>query len=146
MTPFPSTQPPRSPSVAGVMTTTALLAALLLVSGCAFPRKDLASMPDPSVIQVVQTADGKWVAVPPDCTPLQQPSRYDNFNNRRMSVAFGCATYSNLAGSVARPTDLVAPRSYSGMHADSAGLAVQRYRVNEVEALRETQTTSVAGD
>ena len=123
-----------------------LAGALLLTSGCAFPRKDMVGVPDPSVIRLALGADGAVTAQGPDCAPLQQNSQYHSINDARMSVAFGCATYTNLANSLARPADLVQPREYSGTHADASSLAVQRYRQNDVEPLRGTQSTTLAGE
>lgn len=117
----------------------------LLLSGCAFPRKDFSSVPDPNVIRVTQH-NGQWRAQAPDCTPLLQPSQYNSYGNLRMSIAFGCATYSNLAASVARPSDLVQPRVYVGTHADTVVTAVERYRLNDIEPLRETTSTSLTGN
>ena len=116
---------------------------ITLVSGCAFPRKDHTAMPDVTVIRVTQGHDGRPVAHVPDCAPLLEPSQYHNANNARPAIAFGCATYNNLAASIARPGDLISPRPYRGQYADSAGLAVERYRTNEVEPLRETSSTDV---
>ncbi len=115
----------------------------LLITGCGFPRKDHAGLPDARVIQVTQGSDGRLVARAPDCAPLLQPSQYHNVNDARPAIAFGCATYSNLAASLARPGDLISPRNYRGQHADSAVLAVERYRLNEVEPLRETLSTDI---
>lgn len=111
----------------------------LLLAGCAFPKYDYSLVPDASVIQV-QLQDGRWVAVPPECARLYtEPQRpiYDS----RPQAAFGCATYTNLANSVARPQDLLAPNSYSGQQADSAADAVTRYRQDKVTPLRETNST-----
>lgn len=110
-----------------------------LLAGCAFPKRDYSFMPDASVIQV-QLQDGRWVAVPPDCARLfTEPPRalYDS----RPQVPYGCATYTNLANSVANPRDLVAPGTYEGQHADSAADAVTRYRENKVTPLRKTNST-----
>src|SRR5690554_4584385 len=92
---------------------------MLALSGCAFPRKDFSGVPDPSVIRLTQH-NGHWRAEAPECTALLQPSQYNAYDNMRMSIAFGCATYSNLAASVARPADLANPRPFAGTHADAA--------------------------
>ncbi|WP_345795722.1 CpaD family pilus assembly lipoprotein [Castellaniella sp. MT123] len=110
-----------------------------LLAGCSFPKRDYSFVPDASVIQV-QLKDGRWVAVPPDCAKLfTEPPRslYDS----RPQVPYGCATYTNLANSVANPRDLVAPGTYEGQQADSAAGAVKRYRDNKVTPLRETNST-----
>jgi len=137
--------PPASWATRGIAWAT-VAGAMLLTSGCAFPRKDLVGVPDPSVIRLALDADGSVRAQAPDCGPLQQKSQYHSFHGSRMSMAFGCAPYSNLANTLARPADLVQPREYSGSQADAAALAVQRYRQNEVEPLRGTQSTTLAGE
>ncbi|KAA8999489.1 hypothetical protein FJU30_14050 [Affinibrenneria salicis] len=96
-------------------------------------------MPDVSSIRLQQQGT-QWVAQPPDCASLLQPQR-DWRDNDRWRIAFGCATYTNLAVSLARPQDLAAPQPYRAMQADAAGLAVKRYRDNQVEPLRETHST-----
>jgi len=117
---------------------------MLALGGCAFPRKDFSSVPDASVIRLTQH-NGQWRADPPDCQALLQPSQYNAFDNMRMSIAFGCATYSNLAASVARPADLANPPAFGGTHADTAARAVERYRLNDTEPLRDRTSTSTIG-
>ncbi|MBJ7222713.1 MULTISPECIES: CpaD family pilus assembly lipoprotein [unclassified Brenneria] len=115
-----------------------------LMAGCASWQRDKAGMPDVSSIKLQQYGK-RWVAMPPDCYPLLQPDYHWSHNGRRQ-VAFGCATYTNLAVSLARPQDLSRPRVYSGMQADAAALSVTRYRQNTVEPLRQTHSTSKSGD
>ncbi|PWC17696.1 CpaD family pilus assembly lipoprotein [Brenneria corticis] len=115
-----------------------------LSAGCASWQRDPAGMPDVSSIRL-QLRGKPWAAVAPDCDRLLQPA-YHWSHDGRQQVAFGCATYSNLAISLARPQDLSTPRVYSGMQADAAALAVTRYRQNKVEPLRETESTSMSGD
>jgi len=124
----------------------ALAGGLILTAGCTFPRKDYSGVPDVSVIRVVQGPDGQVVAQAPDCTALLQGSQYQSLNQDRAAVAFGCATYSNLAASLARPADLISPREFAGPQPDAAALAVHRYRLNQVEPLRETRSTNVGGN
>ncbi|PWF24255.1 CpaD family pilus assembly lipoprotein [Corticimicrobacter populi] len=119
-------------------------ASLLLLAGCTFPERDYGFMPDNRVIRVEQGAQG-WKASPPDCE-LLYPARRRLAHDDRPQVAFGCATYTNLAASVARPQDLVQPAEYGGAQTDAATLAVQRYRENEVEPLRETDSMSKTGN
>lgn len=116
-----------------------LLAASL--AACAFPRKDFAPMPDPSVIRL-QQQDGVLQALPPDCERLRQPSQYNTMTDLRMDIAFGCATYTNLSQQ-ARPEDLARPRSYGGQSAETAATAVERYRTGNVTPLMQTSTTDV---
>ncbi|WP_397475032.1 CpaD family pilus assembly lipoprotein [Pusillimonas sp.] len=117
---------------------------VLALSGCAFPRKDFSGVPDPGVIRLTQH-NGQWRAESPDCQALLQPSQYNNSDNMRLSIAFGCATYTNLAASVARPGDLANPPEFAGTHSDTARLAVERYRLNDVEPLRDVTSTSDIG-
>lgn len=113
----------------------------LALSACAFPRKDFSSVPDPSVITVHPAGSG-YQAIAPDCMRLLQPSQYNKADDLRMSIAFGCATYTNLAGQVARPLDLMAPATYSGQSAEAAADAAARYRENKVTPLKETRSTN----
>ena len=117
-------------------------ATLAVLAGCAFPRKDFSGMPGPEVIRVTQEGTGYQVQRP-DCDKLLQPSQHNKADDLRMSVAFGCATYSNLADQIARPQDLVAPKAYAGQSPDTAGAAVERYRENKVTPLRGTSATDV---
>lgn len=120
--------------------TTLILGVCLTLGACAFPRKDFSSVPDPSVI-TVQQAGSRYHAIAPDCRRLLQPSQYNKADDLRMSIAFGCATYTNLAGQVAQPRDLVAPASYRGQSAEAAAGAATRYRDNKITPLRETRST-----
>ncbi|TBU93531.1 hypothetical protein [Stutzerimonas kirkiae] len=121
--------------------TTLLVAGLaLLLPGCASWQRDAQGVPDASVIQLQRFGE-HWVGVAPDCRALEQPARRQGEDRQRWRIAFGCATYGNLAASLARPQDLAQPLRYPGMHADAAALAVTRYRENKVEALRETAST-----
>ena len=110
------------------------------LAGCTFPVKHSMQMPDPAVIQRVQLANGREVLLPPDCAPLFQPSRLDQLDDRRPGIAFGCATYTNMAHSIARPQDLNRPAAYAGQDARTAGSAVQRYLDNDVTPLKDNST------
>ncbi len=123
------------------LSVTALVLALTL-GGCTFPRKDFSGVPGPDVIKVTQ-GDSGFRAHAPDCKPLLQPSQLNKSGDLRQSIAFGCATYTNLAEQVARPQDLTHPGQYAGQSADTAGAAVQRYRDNAVAPLRGTRATDV---
>lgn len=125
-----------------LVTVGLLVGVCLTVSACAFPRKDFSGVPDPSVITVNQVGPGLQ-AVKPDCSKLLQPSQYNKPDDLRMSIAFGCATYTNLAEQLARPEDLATPKAYRGQSPDTAGAAITRYRNNEVTPLRETRSTNV---
>ncbi|AOJ70201.1 MULTISPECIES: CpaD family pilus assembly lipoprotein [Burkholderia] len=83
-------------------------------------------------------------AVPPDCGRLAEPSHFVDAGYRRPSVAFGCATYRNLAAMLARPEDLVAPVPYAGADAAFAADAVRRFmedRVKQPTSARSNTTT-----
>jgi pilus assembly protein CpaD len=110
------------------------------LGGCAFPARHAMQMPDPGVIQTVRLADGREVLLPPDCAALLDPSRLDRPGGRRPDIAFGCATYTNLARSIARPQDLTRPAAHAGQDAGAAASAVQRYRDNEVTPLNRNST------
>jgi pilus assembly protein CpaD len=116
-----------------------LLGAGLALTGCA--HKTTAWIPDSSIIPVVGNT-----ALLPDCRPLAEPSTMRDGilpYEGRATIAFGCATYSNLARMVANPRDLVNPRGYPGQDAVNAGAAVQRYHENKVTPLSDSTTTSV---
>ena len=83
-------------------------------------------MPDASVIGYVPGENGGH-AVPPSCEALSEEAPMRDAGMKRPSVAFGCATYSNLAAMVARPADFVSPRPYAGADAPLAASAVRRY-------------------
>ena len=125
-----------------VLRVATLILAAGVMSGCAFPRKDMAGLPDPSVIRV-SNASGRMQAMPPDCERLRQPSQYNTFTDVRMDVSFGCATYTNLSQQLARPEDLVFPRPYGNQSADTAASAVERHRTGQVTPLRGTTATDV---
>ncbi|MBV6272983.1 CpaD family pilus assembly protein [Alcaligenaceae bacterium CGII-47] len=114
----------------------------LTLSACAFPRKDFSSVPDASVITVRQTGS-LYEAIPPECAGMLQPSQYNKADDLRMSIAFGCATYTNLAEQVAQPRDLIHPATYRGQSAEAAAQAATRYRENKVTPLKETQSTNI---
>ncbi|MFD1561877.1 CpaD family pilus assembly lipoprotein [Paraburkholderia silviterrae] len=82
-------------------------------------------MPDPSVIGFTPGDGGR--TTPPACESMTQRSGMRDAGFARPGVAFGCATYSNLAAMLARPTDLVAPVPYAGADAPLAASAVRRY-------------------
>lgn len=117
-----------------------------LLAGCAFPKRDYSMVPDASIIQV-QLQNGEWVAVPPECKRLitEAPRPWYDYD-ARPQIAFGCATYTNLANSVARPRDLTEPGSYGGQHADTAASAVTRYRQNAVTPLNKTTSTKTSSN
>lgn len=115
---------------------------VVLLAGCGFPNKNYSTLPDPGIIRVTQTEAG-FQAIPPECARLLEPSRLNKFDDPRPAVAFGCATYTNLAEQLARPRDLTHPAPYAGQSPDTAGAAVQRYRENAVTPLRSTSATDI---
>lgn len=86
-------------------------------------------------------------ATAPDCDTLVThneavtPTPMLDFD-KRPSVAFGCATYSNLAASVANPADLAEGRGYAGSDGTSQSQAVERYNSGKITPLRQTTSTS----
>ncbi|RXZ37003.1 hypothetical protein D9O50_07360 [Oxalobacteraceae bacterium CAVE-383] len=118
------------------LTSLASLALLIALTGCMSAAQPL-GMPDASAIGF----DGMH-AVPPDCAKLQQPSHLLDAGAVRPGVAFGCATYSNLANMLARPADLVQPIPYAGADAALGASAVRHYEEGTTAPLNSTSTTS----
>jgi pilus assembly protein CpaD len=112
------------------------LALLAALSGCMSTPPPL-GMPDASVVGF----DGTH-AVPPDCAKLQQPSHMSDAGFERPGVAFGCATYTNLATMLARPADLVQPIPYAGADAALGASAARRYDEGRTTPLNATSTTT----
>ncbi|HZZ10877.1 MAG TPA: CpaD family pilus assembly lipoprotein [Paraburkholderia sp.] len=118
----------------GIWAALAFAACGALLTGC-MPKPSL-GMPDASVLSY----DGKQV-LPPDCAALERPSLVrDAGIARRPDIAFGCATYTNLAAQIARPADLVAPRPLGPADAAVAASAVRRYETGKVTPLDTTGT------
>lgn len=122
-----------------------VIGAALSLTGC-FPHRDMSQFPDTNAIHVSKGSDGRYVAIPPDCNNLMQPSEYSTATEPRPGIAFGCASLTNLAAQVANPRDLVAPRPYAGQHADTASSAVTRYRQDKVISPNKTSSTSKTGN
>jgi type IV pilus biogenesis protein CpaD/CtpE len=112
------------------------LTLLTALSGCMSAHQPL-SMPDASVVGF----DGTH-AVPPDCAKLQQPSHLVDAGSGRPGVAFGCATYTNLANMLARPADLVQPIPYAGADAAIGASAAHHYEDGTAAPLNSTSTTT----
>jgi pilus assembly protein CpaD len=106
----------------------------LTVSGCFKPP---VSMPDASIIGY----DGKHLT-PPDCSKLEHSSLLLDGGVPRPSMAWGCATYTNLAAQIANPQDFVAPRSLGPADAAIAASAVRRYETEHVYPLPTDTTRS----
>lgn len=121
------------------------LMVMSLATACTFPREAPPLQADISSIGMVQNAQGEWQALPPDCTALSEVSVLADWNTPRHSMAFGCATYTNLARQIAQPADLVQPQPYAGTDARRAGDAVQRYLDGRVTPLSERNTSVTTG-
>ncbi|MDR5775293.1 MULTISPECIES: CpaD family pilus assembly lipoprotein [unclassified Caballeronia] len=113
-----------SPKRRSVTPLLVVCALALPLTGCFKPPR---GMPDETVIQF----DGKN-ALPPDCDSLARPSLLTDAGIRRPSMQWGCATYTNLAAQLARPEDLVHPRTLGPADAAVAASAVHRYETGQV--------------
>ncbi|WP_179400905.1 CpaD family pilus assembly lipoprotein [Burkholderia guangdongensis] len=116
-----------------------LIAPVVVLGGCMSAPPPL-GMPDVSAIGY-DTRDGGR-AIPPDCAQLNQRSHLVDAGFARPGVAFGCATYTNLATMLARPEDIVAPLPYAGADASRAADAVRRYEEGRTTPLSAPSTTS----
>lgn len=143
--PLPRLQP--TPARRGRPGWRAGVAALALgsLAGCTFPNKAPPLAASVHSIGLAQNAQGQWQAVPPHCETFRESSRLSNWNTPRDDLAFGCATYTNLAHQLARPADLAAPVPYAGTDARVARDAVQRYLENQVTPLMDNNSTSGLG-
>jgi type IV pilus biogenesis protein CpaD/CtpE len=87
-------------------------------------------------------------AVAPDCDSMITPSEAIQMtpfaSEKRPTMSFGCATYSNLAGMVADPADLAGGRTFAGSDGADIDAAVTRFHDDKVKELRST-TSSVSG-
>jgi len=123
-----------------LLATVLAAAACTGLTSCMSPQPPL-DMPDASVIGVTPGNGGQALA--PDCKSLNQPSgMVDAGLSRRPGVAFGCATYSNLAAMISRPDDLIAPRPYAGADAPLAASAVRRYEEGRATPLNPANSTT----
>ncbi|TCG06966.1 hypothetical protein BZM27_22815 [Paraburkholderia steynii] len=114
-------------------------AACILLTSCMSTQPPL-DMPDVSVIGFVP-GDGGYLT-PPACNALNQRSDMVDAGYARPGVAFGCATYSNLAAMIARPADVLAPVPYPGADAPLAASAVRRYEEGHAMPLTGWSATS----
>ncbi|WP_429500211.1 CpaD family pilus assembly lipoprotein [Robbsia andropogonis] len=111
--------------------------AALLVCGCAEPPL---GMRDVDVIGY----DGKH-AVAPDCSQLSEDSVVFGGTTPRPKMAWGCATYTNLAAQLAQPSDLVAPHALTPADAAVAASAVHRYQNGAVMPLKDNNSVKPGG-
>jgi pilus assembly protein CpaD len=109
------------------------------LAGCMSAPPPL-DMPDASVIGFTPGDGGH--AIPPSCEALNQRSNMLDAGQARPGVAFGCATYSNLAAMIVRPADLVAPVPYAGADAPLAASAVRRYEEGRMAPLNSSSASS----
>lgn len=84
-------------------------------------------------IHVVKDANGKMVALPPEC-PAWSSSNTDPYDNQPLPQ-FGCATARNLALMVERPEDLVKGRDMGAGRAVTTVGAIRRYDNNQTRGL-----------
>lgn len=106
---------------------TASVVALFSLGGCVEP---------PIAMHGIETIgyDGKN-AIPPDCSQLVEHSVVFDAGFRRPSMAWGCATYTNLAAQIAQPSDLVAPHPLTPADGQVAADAIRRYQTGKVTPL-----------
>ena len=121
------------------MATVFAAAACTGLTSCMSAQPPL-DMPDASVIRV--TPGNHEQAAPPTCESLNQPSGMLDAGFARPGVAFGCATYTNLAAMLARPDDLIAPHPYAGADAPLAASAVRRYEEDRAKPLSTTNSAT----
>lgn len=119
---------------ASSLTFALLCVTALALGGCFKPP---VSMPDTRVIGY----DGKHLT-PPDCSKLEHPSLLSDAGVPRPSMAWGCATYTNLAAQIANPQDFVAPQPLGPADAAIAASAVRRYETEHVYPLPTDTTRS----
>ncbi|WP_236873597.1 CpaD family pilus assembly lipoprotein [Burkholderia sp. PAMC 26561] len=108
--------------------------AALPLAGCLTPPR---GMPDETVIGY----DGHK-AIAPDCEPLEHRSLLLDGGLPRPTMAWGCATYTNLAAQVANPRDFVAPAKLAPADAAVAASAVRRYETGRIIPLDEATSRS----
>lgn len=113
------------------------LAPLVLLTGCLSSPPSL-GLPDATVIRVEEGC-----AVPPDCEQLSARRNFRDAGALRPAVSLGCATYTNLAAMLVRPSDLTQPVPFGGADADVAASAVRRYETDKVAPLPAANTSNV---
>ncbi|MBU6489169.1 MAG: hypothetical protein KGQ57_15310 [Burkholderiales bacterium] len=122
-----------------VISSIIAIAAASSLTACMSEHPPL-GMPNDSVIGFSSENGGRAIA--PQCDQLNQPSHMLDAGRGRPGVAFGCATYSNLAAMLVRPADLVAPFPYAGADAALGASAVRAYEEGRAQPLRSTSTTT----
>lgn len=107
---------------------------------------------DPAIAQVEPNASASGTSLvfvrisltAPDCGSMVTPSE-EWSAWQRPTMAFGCATYTNLTHMLADPADLAVPRNFGGADATTAATAVDRYHANQVTPLRRTSSSGAGG-
>ncbi len=74
---------------------------------------------------------GRYAVTLPTCPNWSQSLRYE-FTNA-LSSNYGCANATNLGLMVASPADLASGRPFTGIEAQPAASAVQRYLTDKVK-------------
>lgn len=101
------------------------------------PGRD--AMPPNHLLVVIE----RYIVTPPDC-PNWTKSPTGNHENAQESN-FGCATMTNFGLMVADPRDLVVGRALGPADANSASLAIQRYRNDQLKPLPTESSGSTFG-
>jgi pilus assembly protein CpaD len=112
------------------------VATCTVLGGCLQPPL---GMPDERTLSY----DGHDV-IGPDCTTMKRHSLLLDAGLPRQSVAWGCATYTNLAAQIARPADIVAPVPMGPSDGAVAANAVLRYQTDKVTPLDQSSTRDQA--
>lgn len=103
----------------------------------AITRIEAKGAPGPVTIDVLRVTLSA-----PNCAAMVTPDEYANWVNPRPSMAFGCASYTNLSRMLTDPADLASPRAYGGADAATTAAAVDRYENDKVKPLKRSTTTS----
>ena len=113
------------------------LLALPLLAGCN-------TTPTPFVdtrIKLMPAPDGKsTLAIPPECGQWQYDMGDPWQNNPWPN--YGCAQARNLAVTVERPDDLIAPRELAPADGVAAAASVDRYRVGKTAPLIDAKASA----
>ncbi len=80
-----------------------------------------------------------YVAAAPSCPDWTRANIIDGSNQN--SSNFGCATQSGLARMIADPRDLLIGRSFEGVDGQRNGLAIERYRIDDIKPLPDSTTS-----
>jgi len=116
-------------------------------------RKSLAGLGVPTGITAISARPSEsagsllvvyhLAAVAPSCDSMVTPSETIDQTDRP-SISFGCATYTNLAASVADPADLAEGRELGPADGPNIDAAIERYQADKVKALSKNTATTAA--